>query len=260
MNLARIISGAGSRRLATAPKQVEEHTVDIAGRLVPVTLKPNARAARFILRMEKSGNGVRVTVPPRASTRDALAFVLRQSDWITERMAANPGAIPFRAGELLPVRGQDHRIVHVPGRRGTAWLETGADDGIPLVCVTGQAEHLPRRLGDWLKREARRDLADAVERYTRLLDVRHSRIALRDQTSRWGSCSSNGTLSFSWRLIMAPPDILDYVAAHEAAHLIEMNHSPAFWAHVRRVCPHTDASKRWLKANGAGLHRYGINI
>lgn len=259
MNLARIISKTGALRRTSAPKQAEEHTVDIAGRLVPVTLKPNARASRFILRMEKSGNGVRVTVPPRASTGDALAFVLRQSGWITERMAANPGAIPFRAGEVLPLRGLDHRIVHAPGRRGTAWQEAGSNDELPSLCVTGQEEHLSRRLADWLKREARRDLADAVERYTGLLQVRHSRITLRDQTSRWGSCSSNGTLSFSWRLILAPPDILDYVAAHEAAHLIEMNHSPAFWDHVRRVCPHTDASKQWLKANGAGLHRYGAD-
>lgn len=257
MNLSRIISRAGALRRPSAPKQAEEHTVEIAGRLVSVTLKPNARARRFILRMEKSGNGVRVTLPTSASTMDALAFVTRQSAWITERLAANPGTIAFRSGEVLPLRGEDHTIVYSPGRRGTAWVEAATDHALPSICVAGKEEHLERRLGDWLKREARRDLEEAVGRYTRLLKVRHTRITLRDQTSRWGSCSSSGALSFSWRLILAPADVLDYVAAHEAAHLIEMNHSPAFWGHVRRVCPHTDAAKRWLKAHGTGLHRYG---
>ena len=247
----------GKDRSARSRGDAELHEVEIGGRLVAVTLKPNARARRFILRMEKSGTGARVTMPASASTVDALDFVRRHSDWIAERIGAMPTPVRFVPGALIPVRGVEHRIVHALRRRGTVTVQDPENGSAPILEVAGGEDHLARRLKDWLKREAKRDLASAVERYAGLLDVRHGRISLRDQSSRWGSCSSNGTLSFSWRLILAPPDILDYVAAHEVAHLIEMNHSPAFWAHVKRVCPHTPASKRWLKVNGAGLHRYG---
>ena len=209
--------------------------------------------------MEKSGAGARVTMPSSASTRDALDFVRRHSDWIADRIGAMPAPVPFAPNALVPLRGIEHRVVHASGRRGTVSVANAEQDRAPELHVAGGEDHIARRLKDWLKREAKRDLAAAVEHYAALLDVRHGRISLRDQSSRWGSCSSNGTLSFSWRLILAPPEILDYVAAHEVAHLIEMNHSPAFWAHVKRVCPHTQASKRWLKANGAGLHRYGAD-
>lgn len=249
----------GKDRRAGSPGDAELHEMEIGGRLVAVTLKPNARARRFILRMEKSGSGARVTMPASASTLDALDFVRRHSDWIAERIGAMPMPVPFAPDALIPLRGVEHRIVHAPGRRGTVIVLNQENGGVAELHVSGGEDHLARRLKDWLKREAKRDLTAAVERYATLLDVRHGRISLRDQSSRWGSCSSNGTLSFSWRLILAPSDILDYVAAHEAAHLIEMNHSPAFWAHVKRVCPHTQASKRWLKANGAGLHRYGAD-
>jgi predicted metal-dependent hydrolase len=111
---------------------------------------------------------------------------------------------------------------------------------------------------DFLKREARRDLQKAAERYADMLDVKVKRLSIRDQSSRWGSCTSSGSLSFSWRLILAPPFVLDYLAAHEVAHLVEMNHSPRFWKVVARICNHVERAKRWLDAEGNDLHRYGI--
>lgn len=249
----------GKDRRARPPGGGQRHEVEIGGRSVSVTLKPDARARRFILRMEKSGGGARVTVPSGATALDALDFVRRHGGWIADRIEAMPAPVPFAPGAIVPVRGTGHRIVRASGRRGTVSSAHARQGRPPELHVAGGEEHIARRLRDWLKREAKRDLSAAVERYAALLDVRYARISLRDQSSRWGSCSSNGTLSFSWRLILAPPEVLDYVAAHEAAHLIEMNHSPAFWAHVERVCPHTRASKRWLKAGGAGLHRYGAD-
>jgi len=123
------------------------------------------------------------------------------------------------------------------------------------LMVRGEPRHQPRRIIDFLKREAKADLERASQGYARAMDVRYSQLTVRDTTSRWGSCSSNGTLSFSWRLIMAPPRVLDYVAAHEIAHLMEMNHSPDFWAHVYRHCPHTDWSRKWLRKHGHTLHK-----
>jgi predicted metal-dependent hydrolase len=137
------------------------------------------------------------------------------------------------------------------------WTET-RDSGEKIVCVAGAMEHIERRVHDFLKREARRDLQKAAQEYADMLSVRVKRLSIRDQSSRWGSCTSAGSLSFSWRLILAPPMVLDYLAAHEVAHLVEMNHSPRFWRVVARVCPSVERAKRWLDTCGNDLHRYGI--
>jgi predicted metal-dependent hydrolase len=155
------------------------------------------------------------------------------------------------------LRGVPHRIVHRAGERGTVWTET-RDSGEKVLCVAGGAEHTDRRVHDFLKREARKDLNKASLAYAADLGVRVRRVSIRDQSSRWGSCTSAGSLSYSWRLILAPPYVLDYLAAHEVAHLLEMNHSPRFWRVVGRICDHVDRAKRWLDTYGNDLHRYGV--
>jgi predicted metal-dependent hydrolase len=124
--------------------------------------------------------------------------------------------------------------------------------------VAGEAPHVARRVRDYLKREAKRELEAASRRYAEQLDVKIKRVSVRDQASRWGSCSTTGMLSYSWRLILAPPFVLDYLAAHEVAHLVEMNHSRSFWRIVGRICPNTARAKTWLDSHGADLHRYGV--
>jgi hypothetical protein len=148
-----------------------------------------------------------------------------------------------------------HLIVHRPQTRGTVWIEMG-DDGA-LLCVAGDAAHAGRRVRDFLKREAKRDLDAASRRYAAALGVAVKRVSVRDQVSRWGSCTAGGVLSYSWRLILAPPHVLDYLAAHEVAHLVEMNHSRAFWRVVARICPDWQRAKGWLTTHGNALHRYG---
>jgi hypothetical protein len=130
-------------------------------------------------------------------------------------------------------------------------------DGRHALHVAGDARHVHRRVMDFLKREARKRLEDAVRRHCAKIDVKARDVTLRDTTSRWGSCSATGGLNFSWRLIMAPPHVLDYLAAHEVAHLIHMNHSDEFWALTRKLSNETDSAEAWLKAHGASLHRYG---
>jgi hypothetical protein len=128
--------------------------------------------------------------------------------------------------------------------------------GAPEIRVSGRPEHAARRLRDWLHAEARSDLDARVGWHARSLGLTPRRITVRDQSSRWGSCSTTGALSFSWRLVLAPPMILDYVAAHEVAHLAEMNHGPRFWALVARTMPQMDEARRWLQVYGMDLHRY----
>jgi hypothetical protein len=147
--------------------------------------------------------------------------------------------------------------VHRSGERGTVWTET-RDSGEKILCVAGGVEHIDRRVHDYLKREARKELQKSALFYAQALGVRVKRLSIRDQSSRWGSCTSAGSLSFSWRLILAPSFVLDYLAAHEVAHLVEMNHSARFWRVVARICPSVERAKRWLDTYGNDLHRYGI--
>ena len=147
--------------------------------------------------------------------------------------------------------------MHRRGARGTVWTETDGH-GERLLCVAGEPPHVDRRISDYLKREAARALDAASRRYAAELGVPIKRISVRDQSSRWGSCSNTGVLSFSWRLILAPPYVLDYLAAHEVAHLVELNHSPRFWRLVGKLYPNLERAKAWLDVNGTDLHRYGL--
>ena len=223
-----------------------------------VQLRRHRQARRYTLRVHAATRTIVLTMPVRGSIREAKAFAEKNGGWIAARLERLPDGVAFAPGIELPLRGIAHAIVHRPGARGTVWSEVGAD-GARLLCVAGDTPHMARRLGDFLRREAKRDLEAACRRYAAELGVALRRISVRDQNSRWGSCSTTGVLSFSWRLILAPPFVLDYLAAHEVAHLVEMNHSPRFWRLLMRINPDTRRAKAWLDANGAELHRYGAD-
>ncbi len=223
-----------------------------------VNLRRNRRARRYTLRIHSGTREVILTMPTRGSVREAKAFAQKHGGWIAARLRRLPAAAPFADGAMVPLRGVEHRVMHRPGRRGTVWTETGAG-GEPLICVAGDAPHIERRIGDFLRREAHRDLSVASHNAAEAIGVSVKRISIRDQSSRWGSCSTTGVLSYSWRLILAPPFVLNYLAVHEVAHLVEMNHSPRFWRLVHRMCPDADRAKTWLDSHGADLHRYGLS-
>ena len=225
------------------------------GAIYPVQLRRHRQARRYTLRVHATDRTVVLTMPLRGSLKEARAFAERNGGWIAARLKRLPEPIPVADGLELPLRDVPHLIVHRPGARGTVWVETG--NAMLLLCVAGNRAHLARRVRDFLKREAKRDLEAASRRYAALLGVGVKRIAVRDQSSRWGSCTAGGVLSYSWRLILAPPYVLDYLAAHEVAHLVEMNHSRKFWRLVAGICPEWQRAKGWLNAHGAALHRYG---
>lgn len=228
-----------------------EELIDVGNRTAPLVIRRNPRARRLTLRIDKTGAGLALTVPPGVSLDEARRFVLRNRGWAARGLASLPAPVPFEDGVSIPLRGEDHRIWHRPDLRGGVWR-----DGRDLV-VTGQAGHLTRRLTDWLRGEARRDLTTAARAYAERTGRQVRRVTVRDNVSRWGSCSTSGNLSFSWRLILSPPWVLDYVAAHEVAHLDDMNHSPRYWRRLRSICPRTDEAEAWLRDHGPALHRYG---
>lgn len=222
-----------------------------------IRLRRHRRARRYTLRIHPSDREAILTIPPRGTLVEAKDFAQRHGAWIAARLGRLPKAAPFQPGTVIPLRGAPHRIVHRAGTRGTVWTEI-RDSGERIVCVAGGLEHVDRRVSDFLKREARSDLQRSAATHAAELGVKVKRLSIRDQSSRWGSCTSAGSLSFSWRLILAPPFVLDYLAAHEVAHLVEMNHSARFWRVCGKICPSMERAKKWLDTYGNDLHRYGV--
>jgi predicted metal-dependent hydrolase len=225
--------------------------VSLPGGPARVEWRRSQRARRVSLRIDPRGGAVVVTLPPRAGRTAGVALLMNHASWVAERLAALPGAIPFVHGAVVQLHGADHRIRHVPDGVGGVWVEKGE------IRVAGEAGFLSRRIGDFFRAEARRRMVALVGSKAAMANLHPHRITVKDTRSRWGSCAANGSLAFSWRLVMAPRFVQDYVAAHEVAHLLHMNHGPRFWALVRELTPHTDAAMSWLRTEGPRLLRVG---
>lgn len=245
-------------RISLFRRQPDPDRIEVvhAGTRYPVLVKRRANARRMTLRVSQATGEITLTLPERADFAAGRVFAENHGGWIAARIARRPLAVPFEPGRVVPLRGIPHRIVHWSKARGLTQAALDKD-GAPIIAVAGEAAHVPRRIKDFLRRLALEDLEKAVRRHTATLGIPARKITIRDTTSRWGSCSSQGHLNFSWRLILAPPSVLDYLAAHEVAHLKEMNHSHRFWALTHKLCPHTQEAEAWLKRHGAGLHGYG---
>jgi predicted metal-dependent hydrolase len=225
-------------------------SVDIEGTTYDVFLKRHAKARRMVLRLARDGRSFALTLPKRQSLTSAQAFIATSKLWMQNTLAQRGPDVP--QGELasLALRGETIAIVATGKLRGLTTYDAAAK----TLAVPGDAAHRTRKVQDWLKTEALADLKQSSQHYASMMECRYIKISVRDQKSRWGSCAANGALSYSWRLIMAPPYVLDYVAAHEVAHLREMNHGPRFWRLVLTHCKHTRAAQSWLKAQGHKLH------
>ena len=249
---------AKSHSAPMPPKPCAE-SLALPDRSAPVTWRRSARARRISLRIEPRAGGVIVTLPARASLAAAQAVLLNHKEWVAERLARLPAPVALGPGAAIPLDGTPRRIVHRPivptaargQARGAAWLEGGE------IHVAGDAEFIGRRVSDWLRAQARRQLGDLARAKAAAAGLTIRRIVIKDTSSRWGSCTANGTLMFSWRLVMAPPSVQDYVVGHEVAHLRHMNHSRAFWGLVDQLTPHRSAASLWLATHGAGLMRVG---
>lgn len=261
----------------TRPR-AETYEMTVPGLDKPVTVRRSPKARRLTLSVNEARRSGVLTVPVHTRLEEAGDFLSRHFEWLCARLAALPDAVPFADGVVMPLRGLEHRICFAGSqrRRGVVWTEApeesreslalwegDRDDAgrsaLPAIAVSGDPRHAPRRLKDWLIREARKDLTARSYWHAANLGLTPKRITVRDQTTRWGSCSANGVLSYSWRVVLAPPFVLDYLAAHEVAHLKEMNHSKRFWALVRETMPRMDEGRKWLRAHGNSLHRYGAD-
>jgi len=248
--------------------------VEIKGLDCPLEVRRSLRATRLSLKVSHTRRTAILTLPRRARMEDAGDFVARHLDWLRDQTQKLPQPVPLECGAIIPLRGMSHKVEFIgPVRAGNVVALEGGSHGVwqgywadrdagvvplPRLRVSGEPDHAPRRLADWLKAQARADLSERVAYHAGALGVAPKRISVRDQSTRWGSCSCSGSLSFSWRLIFAPGFVLDYVAAHEVAHLREMNHGPRFWRLVRDTMPEMNAARRWLREYGAELHRFQV--
>lgn len=214
---------------------------------VEIALRPSAQARRLSLRVSRVDGRVTLSFPPRLGRAAALEFAREKEGWLRATLAALPAAPRAVAGARLPVAGEELELVAAPLRRARR-------DGGVLLVPPGAAAGLA--VAAYLKAEARARLEPACARHADRLGRRPAGLVLRDTRSRWGSCTAAGRLMFSWRLAMAPVEVLDYVAAHEVAHLVEMNHAPAFWEVVARLCPDHAAQRAWLRRHGPALQAW----
>lgn len=222
-------------------------TIPAKGKLeVDVHLRRSPRARRMSLRVSSLDGRVTLTLPGRVAMREAERFVAEKTDWIMDAVEATLPSVAVMAGTEMPLEGRMLRLVASSGRG----VRVDADRMLVPQDRTGI------RVEAYLKTLARERLVRATDTHTAALGRNPGRITLRDTRSRWGSCTSRGDLMYSWRLIMAPPEVLDYVAAHEVAHLVHLDHSSAFWDVVDRLCPGHAKPRGWLRREGAALHRY----
>lgn len=219
----------------------------IVGSDIQVTVRRSARARRMTLRVARSNGEVVLTLPQGVSLLDGKAFAESREAWLRKNRAAVPQVSRAEAGAFIPVAGRVLRITPAATRL------IGIDGGALLV---PQNRPIGTVIAAWLKQVARTRLVRACDHYSAKLGIPYKAITLRDTRSRWGSCTHDKRLMFSWRLAMAPPDVLDYVAAHEVAHLRHMDHSAAFWDTTERLMPGHGVHRTWLRDNGAELHAW----
>lgn len=220
----------------------------------PLIISRNDRARRLALRLDSKERVIRLTIPGRMSDRSALNFVRAHEDWIYEKLSELPPPLPFEHGRILPVLGRSHRIVidHDDTRKTTDIFFEGDD----LVIQTNKTDPA-NRLERFLKKLAKDEITKRADIKAAQIDKTIKSISIRDTKSRWGSCSADAKLSFSWRLIFAPIEALDYVIAHEVAHLVHLDHSRAFWNLCRKLSDDYTEGSYWMRNHGHELMRFG---
>jgi predicted metal-dependent hydrolase len=237
------------------PLEAEVWTLDAGeGGQVDVKVVVNPRARRVAVRIDPVRREAVAVAPSARQTQRAITFASERAGWIASQLALLPEAHPFANGEIIPIRGLDTVLERTTGR---ASPRIEARPYRRLVIGAPDADTFAARVKRYLVTEAKADFAEAVARHAETLKVRPTKITVKDTRSRWGSCTADGALAFSWRMIFAPGYVLDYLAAHEVAHMKELNHSSRFWAQVKRCVPDHGRGRAWLKQFGQTLHAYG---
>ena len=225
----------------------------IEGKTVPLIVRENSKARRFTLRLRPEGGGnIVLTLPLFYSKKQVLGFIEQSRPWLEKQMARTIPKLTYAQGMVLPILGKSFELRHKPSKSYRSWW------GEDHLLIHAPPEKFGAAVQRSLHQVAKQFLTERSTLYANQVEKSLKRITLRDTRSRWGSCSANGNISYSWRLIFAPEKVADYVCAHEVAHMIEMNHSPQFWEIVEDFCPDYKSLRHWLRQNGKSLFQYGV--
>lgn len=228
----------------------DKYFIDLGETRLPVKIKKHKTSRKLTVRYQPLQKSVLLTLPQTASIKQGLHFINEKQDWILRQISNYNNTTTFSDGQTLPVLGKNILLQHIGGR-GTISEKDG------IWQIHGDMEFMARRVQKHIIDKAKKEIAMLADGFSKKLGVKIAGITLRDTSSRWGSCSYDGNLSFSWRLIFAPYDVLYYVVAHEVAHIREHNHSEKFWDLVAGLHPDFSQSENWLKRNGRTLYKYG---
>lgn len=229
----------------------DNHFIDIGDLRLPIKIKKLRTSRRLIVRYQPLQKSLSLTLPQAASIKQGLHFVNEKRGWILKQINEHSNIIYFADGEIIPVLGRNIELKHIGGRG----LASEKDN---ILYIHGDVEFMPRRVKDFLTGRLKSEIMILARKYTEQLGVKIKAVSLRDTSSHWGSCSYDGNLSFSWRLVFAPYEVMDYVVVHEVAHIREHNHSSAFWKLVEQLHPEFKRSRSWLKNNGKSLYLYAV--
>ena len=224
--------------------------LSINGQRLPLVIKRHRRAKRICLRYNPTQHTISLTLPRHTRVSVGLQFLMQKSEWLIETLREIPEKKQIKPGVVIPLLGARVRIKHERDLEGRYYLDDEA------LYVGGAREQFSRRVTESLRTIAISAIDEIATKQARKIGRRINRISVRDTRSRWGSCSSNGNLAFSWRLVFAPFEVMEYVVAHEVAHLRYMNHSKGFWELVEYLCPDYEAAKDWLRLHGKDLYRF----
>nr|WP_245161492.1 SprT family zinc-dependent metalloprotease [Brevundimonas alba] len=222
---------------------------------VPARLSVNPRARRLSIRIDGRAGEAVLIAPSERKLGEVVAFARTKASWMRERLAERPQGAPLEPGATVSLFGRPTRLASTGGAGAARLTE---DEEGPLIVSGGEGEAFARRVENLFKRVARDTLQARTDVHLRTLGLRPVKMSIADPRSRWGSCSPhNRTIRYSWRVIMAPPPVIDYLAAHEVAHLVHADHSPAYWSVVERLIGDHRPHRKWLRDNGPALHAVG---
>ncbi|CCO08009.1 M48 family metallopeptidase [Desulforamulus hydrothermalis] len=237
-------------------KQPPQDAIQLGQHLVPYRLKRSSRAGKVYLKI-RPAEGLEVVVPAKYPLAD-LPFLLKsRQTWILQKLALmSQRAGHMKANQLaerqeVRLLGRYYRLVTV-FQEGPPAVEA-VDDKIIVMLPQNLQDRLTQVLENWLRQQARTIIMERVELAVKKMNITYNQVFIKDQKTRWGSCSNRGNLNFNYRLVMAPLPVIDYIVVHELAHLVEMNHSKKFWALVESICPDYRVHRQWLKEHGAEL-------
>jgi predicted metal-dependent hydrolase len=219
---------------------------------IHIEYKKSARAKKLAIKINNLACTVELIIPKHISVKVAQKFLDSKYDWVLKHTILFLPKISFKSGISIPILGQEIVIAHSGNIRGISHINNN------VLIVSGLVEHLPRKVENFLKDYLYQTILQIMRKIQSVLDVEYNKVSIRNMYSRWGSCSSDGNLSFCLNLVFAPFEILRYIVIHEMCHLLEMNHSRKFWNLVKSIEPNYMQSKIWLKDNAAKLYLYNI--